>query len=255
MNRVFSICQLGALLALVSALGSAGCATEQKSVKTPFYTLNHPDFWKVKSVAQKDGEPTVLSIGRYSTTVIGDGAGATPDAQYENSMADVDVYIFAWPGKAGENPTRQVTELLWEDPTLKIKSYGRIPADRGECGREFATKYPVFKTPQDTLDLAAQPGNRLILIGGRQEALLVGVVAKVPYEQDAGLYCHNLSNMRVQLQHVLEALVPVPGAGNAPAPAATPPPAPAAPPGETPPASPPPEAPPATPPMVPSPPS
>jgi hypothetical protein len=244
MRRILSACQLAVLAAGLSALGSSGCATEQKVIKTPYYTLAHPDFWKVKSVAQKEGEPTVLSIGRYSTTVVNDGAGATPDAVYENSQADVDVHIYAWPGKAeGEQPTEQVKRLLWEDPTLKIGSYARVPQDRGECGKDFASKFNVFKTPQDTLDLASMPGNRVIVIGGKQDQLLVGVVTKVPYEQDVGLYCHNLANMRIQLQNVLDGLVVTAGAAPAPAPATTTPPAggePAAPGGEAkPPAEPP----------------
>jgi hypothetical protein len=255
MRRMLSACRLAARLTILaaglSALGSAGCATEQKIVKTPYYTLNHPDFWKVKSVAQKDGEPTVLSIGRYSTTVVNDGSGATPDSLYENSQAEVDVHIYAWPGKAeGDHPTELVKRLLWEDPTLKIGSYARVPQDRGECGKDFAQKFTVFKVPQDTLDLATMPGNRLIVIGGKQDTLLVGVVTKVPYEQDPGLYCHNLSNMRLQLQNVLDGLVATPGGPPAAAPAAPPagtpppagePPAPAAPPAAAgPPATPPP---------------
>jgi hypothetical protein len=252
MRRLLSACpvavQLTLIMAGLSMLGSAGCATEQKSVKTPYYTLNHPDFWKVKSVAQKDGEPTVLSIGRYSTTIVNDGSGATPDSQYENSQAEVDVHIYAWPGKAeGESPTEQVKRLLWEDPTLKIGSYARVPQDRGECGKDFAQKFTVFKMPQDTLDLATMPGNRLIVIGGKQDSLLVGVVTKVPYEQDPGLYCHNLSNMRIQLQNVLDGLVLNPAGPPPAAPAAAP--APATPPAPAP-ESPPPAAagPPATPP-------
>ena len=39
---------------------------------------------------------------------------------------------------------------------------------------------------------------------------LLGVVARVEYEQDVARYCHNLSNMRVQLQNLLDGLVVVP---------------------------------------------
>jgi hypothetical protein len=64
-------------------------------------------------------------------------------------------------------------------------------------------------------------------------------VARVPFEQDIGRYCHNLSNMQVQLQNLLDGVVVGGGGGStgppgaSPAPAASPP----ASPSSTPPAS------------------
>jgi len=47
------------------------------------------------------------------------------------------------------------------------------------------------------------------------------VVSRVPYEQDVGLYCHNLSNMMTQLQTLLDGLKVNPAPAPVPSPAAT----------------------------------
>ena len=83
-----------ALLILVGLAGAtSGCATENKVTRGPHFVLTHPDFWAVKSVATKDGEPTKIGIGKFSETVIDGGAGATSDSMYENSQAEVDARI------------------------------------------------------------------------------------------------------------------------------------------------------------------
>jgi hypothetical protein len=234
--------RLAALVLVTALAGAAGCATENKVVRTPYYTISHPDFWQVKSVAQKPGEPTLVVIGQYGSTVINEGSGATEGAMYESSQADVEVRVFAWPEPTGapENatPSQQVSQLLFEDPELKLNKHGLVPQQQSECGREFQRKYNLLGTEQTPLDLLVQPGWRTIVLGGKAPGLLVGVVSRVPYEQDAGLYCHNLSNMRTQLETFLAGLTPAsPPAPGSPAAAATPAPA-AAPPAEAPPAAP-----------------
>jgi hypothetical protein len=238
--------RLAALLVLTAAVGAVGCATENKVVRTPYYTISHPDFWQVKSVAQKPGEPTLVVIGQYGSTVINEGSGATEGAMYESSQADVEVRVFAWPEPSGapENasPSEQVSQLLFNDAELKLNKHGLVPQQQSECGREFQRKYMLLGTEQAPLDLLAQPGWRTIVVGGKAPGLLLGVVSRVQYEQDAGLYCHNLSNMRTQLETFLNGLA---AAATSP-PAATPAPAPAAP------AAPAPEAPAAAPPAGPT---
>jgi hypothetical protein len=213
-----------AAVVLFAAVGSAaGCATEQKVLRTPYFNLSHPDFWKVKTVAQKPGEPTVVTIGTYGSTVINEGSGATEGAVYESSQADVEVRVFAWPEPAGggaesANPTDRVSQLLFKDPELQLAKHGLIPQQQAECGREFQRKYRVLGAEQAPMDLLSRPGWRTILLGGKAPGLLVGVLSRVPYEQDGGLYCHNLSNMRTQLETFLAGLSPASGPTASPAP-------------------------------------
>jgi hypothetical protein len=209
------------LLALtVLAIGAAstsGCASEQKVLHAPHYALNHPDYWKVESVAKKDGEPTLVKIGRYSQTVMSEGVGADESTLYESSQADVEVRLYTWSDGGNAPPTMGVVNKLAEDSTLQLTKHGRISADRNECGNQFQRKYKVLGVDQEPLDLAMQPGFRTIVVGGTSGSVLLGVVARVPYEQDSGLYCHNLKNMRLQLDLLLAAMKPE---ANAPAPAA-----------------------------------
>ncbi len=226
---------LAAVFVLTAVAVAAGCATEQKVLKTPYYTLSHPDYWQVKKVGDKPAEPTVVSIGTYGSTVINEGSGATEGAAYESSQAEVEVRVFAWPEPAGgpENatPTDRVSQLLFKDPELQIGKHGLIPQQQAECGKEFQRKYTVLGAEQTPLDLLVQPGWRTILLGGKAPGLLIGVVSRVPYEQDGGLYCHNLSNMRTQLGLFLEKLAPASATAAAPgvAPAEPAEPAPSAP--------------------------
>ena len=111
-------------------------------------------------------------------------------------------------------------------------------------------KYTIVGNKEEPLDLVSRPGWRTILLGGKKEGVLLGVVARVPYEQDVGRYCHNLSNMQVQLQNLLDGLVLVSGGAKAAATAA-----PAAPAGPASPAAPAEPASPATPPAPAEPPS
>ena len=49
-----------AAIALVG--GAVGCTPATQNLQTNHYTLNHPDFWKVKKTAAQDGEPTIVVI-------------------------------------------------------------------------------------------------------------------------------------------------------------------------------------------------
>jgi hypothetical protein len=210
--------RLFALAPLLFLAAASGCATEQKMVKTSRYTLSYPDYWKVNAVAQKDGEPTKVTVGKFSETVMSTGEGATAASQYEAQQADVDVRIYAWPAPAeAGDPTMQAAQLMVSDPDLKMDKQGRMPEQRDECGREFKRKFSMFGKEHDTLDLASRPGHRLIVVGGQEQGSLIGVMTRVPYEQDTGLYCHNLSNMKLQLQNVLDGLKPVSPAAAPPA--------------------------------------
>lgn len=207
------------LLGLFAAVAVAsGCATENKVIKGPHYTLSHPDFWKVQAVATKDGEPTIIDIGRYSDTVVTEGTGSSQSAVYETSQAEVHTRIYTWSNPPeSPNPSLTVANLLRDVPELELPKHGRIVTDRGECGAQFVRKYNVFGEAREPLDLGVRPGFRTIVVGAKKDAVLTGIIARVPYEQDPGLFCHNLTNMQTQLQLLLEGLVYSPGAAAAPA--------------------------------------
>jgi hypothetical protein len=217
--------RLGSLMALVLSLGSIGCATQNKVLTGPGYQLTHPDYWKVKQVASKEGEPSIVNIGQYSTTVVSEGVGATPDSMYESSQAEVEVRIYSWKdAEKAEDPTKKVAQKLIGDGDLQLAAHGQIPDQPPECGTDFKRKYNILKTDSTPIDLLKRPGFRTIVVGTQQQDMLLGVVSRVPYEQDGGLYCHNLSNMRTQLQNLLDALTLAPtAAGPAPAAASAPP--------------------------------
>jgi hypothetical protein len=196
---------------LVLALAS-GCATASKQVKTARYTLTMPDFWEVKSEGMTDGAPTSVIIGRYGSAIIDEGAGAIePRAMnYEAVQADVQVRIYGWPQLQNvTDASAAVAQLLAGDPELKLTRHIRLPDQPPECGL-LKKKYDILHVPTEPIDLVSRPGWRTIVIGGIGEGSLLGVVARVEYEQDVGRYCHNLSNLRVQLQNLLDGLVAVP---------------------------------------------
>ena len=114
---------------------TSGCASEQKVLRAPHYTLTHPDYWKVESVAKQDGEPTLVKIGRYSSTVMNEGVGADESTLYESSEAEVEVRLYTWHDQGNDPPPWRVVNKLADDSTLKLTKHGRITADRGECGK------------------------------------------------------------------------------------------------------------------------
>jgi hypothetical protein len=218
------------LLALAAmALGSNGCATENKVLKTSRYTLTYPDFWKVEKVGEKDGEATRVTIGKYSTGTINEGSGAINSL--EASQADVDVRVYTWTAPAEiKEPSKKAGDLMTADPDLNLAKQVMVAEGSRECGTDFKAKMHLLNSDQYALDLFSRPGHRLIVVGAVNSGVLVGVVARVPYEQDAGLYCHNLQNMRLQMQNLMDGIALTPAAAAAPpagaAPEAAPPPPP-----------------------------
>jgi hypothetical protein len=194
-------------LVVLSLLAGFGCATQNKVLSAPHYSLSYPDFWKVDAVAKKDGEPTKVTIGKYSETVISGSEEVAGSSIYEKSQADVEARVYTWPA-AGDlpDPTKKVSELLLSDPDLKLDQQALIGQAGEECGGKFQRQFTILGQSRAAMDLLSRPGHRLILIGGRQGDVLLGVVTRVPYEQDGGLYCHNLSNMRIQMQNLLDGL-------------------------------------------------
>lgn len=209
-NR-FSARLLGLIAIVVIGGAVVGCGTGQTITAGPRYSLKHPDYWKIKQTASKDGEPTVVMIPQYGDAVIDDGAGSmAPKSQnYEGVTADVEVRLYSWgdPGLSDE-PTREVARLLTRDESLNLPKHFVVPDNPPECN-VYPKKYTVFGSVQTPLDLVSRPGHRTIVVGGRSSGVLMAAVARVEYEQDMGRYCHNLSNMQVQLQNLLDGLSPV----------------------------------------------
>jgi hypothetical protein len=208
---------------------SIGCVTAQKQVKTPHFTLAHPDYWEVKNVGTKHGEPTTVIIKNFGSAVIDEGSGAMEQRQqnYEAVQADVETRVYTWPEPPGvQDATAAAAEMLQGESTLELPRHLRVAEQPPECGL-LKKKYTILGAKEEPLDLVSRPGWRTILIGGKKQGVLLGVVARVPYEQDVGRFCHNLSNMQVQLQNLLDGLIVVGNGGNAqppaqPAAAATP---------------------------------
>jgi hypothetical protein len=203
---------------LLVSLATVGCAAENTITKGPNFSLDHPAFWKVKEVATKTGDATKIGIGRFSETVVNDGAGADTSSVFESSQAEVDARIFTWLAVDDHgDPTKKVSELLFPISDLEMNKQGRVPTDKGECGAQFVKKYVWKGQTLEPLDLLSRPGFRTIVVGAKSDGVLLGVLTKVPYEQDGGLFCHNLKNMQTQLQLLLEGLTIAPSDTGAPA--------------------------------------
>jgi hypothetical protein len=234
----------GAALFLLGLLaGGMGCAAGTAELKTPRYTLSHPAFWKVNTVAQKDGDPTRITIGKFSETITTNPSDdpnltKTQESVNETSQADVDVWIYAWPVSVSEaivaapgtdpaaagDPALKVATLLKDQPDLGITKLGRMPTQPPECGEDFRRKFKILGNDRPTLDLGSRPGHRMIVVGTESDGMLLGVISRVPVEPDPNLYCHNLNNMRIQLQNVLDGLRLLPGGAKAASTGAPPPP-------------------------------
>jgi hypothetical protein len=209
--------------AMTVGLGAVGCAAENTITKGPNFSLDHPAFWKVKEVATKPGDPTKIGIGRFSETVVNDGAGADTSSIFESQQAEVDARIYTWvAADAGNDPTKKVSELLYPTSDLEMGKQGRVATDKGECGAQFVKKYVWKGQTLEPLDLLSRPGFRTIVVGAKSDGVLLGVLTRVPYEQDGGLFCHNLKNMQTQLQLLLEGLTVTPGDATTPAAAGAP---------------------------------
>jgi len=230
-------------IAAIALLGGAvGCVPATQNLQTNHFTLSHPDYWKVKKTASQDGEATIVIIPQYGAAVIDEGSGsmASKGQNYDAVTADVEVrlYSFADPNP-DTDPTQMVATLLTKgDPELALEQSFAIPDNPPECG-VYPKKYTIFGQQQTPLDLVKRPGYRTILVGGRSGGYLTAVAARFEFEAaDMQRNCHNLANMRVQLQNLLDALVASSPPGTV-APPGTPPPAA----GSTPPPPPPPPAP------------
>jgi hypothetical protein len=229
-----------ATTALLAAVAAAGCGTGTQQLATAHYTLTAPDYWKVKKQAARDGDPTIVVIQQYGSAVIDEGAGAmaAKDQNYDAVTADVEVRLYTWPDPGGDDPTKLVSQALVRDQDLQLNRHLVIPENPPECN-VYPKKYTIFGSQQTPLDLVSRPGWRTIVVGARANGFLLGVVSRVEYEQDMARECHNLSNMRVQLQNLFDGLV-ANNTGGKPAPPSNvlPPPSSPPPPGTSPPGTP-----------------
>jgi hypothetical protein len=227
-------------MAAVALLGGAvGCVPATQNLQTSHYTLTHPDYWKVKKTAAKDGEATIVVIPQYGAAVIDEGSGtmANKGANYDAVTADVEVRLYNFADiNPDTDPSQMVANLLAKaDPELNLQQSFVIPDNPPECN-VYPKKYTVFGKTETPVDMVKRPGHRTIVVGGRSDGFLTAVVARFEYEPDMQRNCHNLANMRVQLQNLLDVLTPTAAPGTvAPPGTAPPPPAPPAP-GATPPA-------------------
>lgn len=200
---------VGLAALVVLGTGAIGCLPQSLQVKTDRYTLTHPDHWKVEKTATKDGEPTVLIISQYGSAVIDDGAGsmAMKGQNYDAVTADIEVRLYTAPdpGTNGD-PTQEVAHVVAADPAVELSKHLVIPDNPPECG-VYPKKYTVFGATQTPVDLVKRPGWRMIVVGGRANGFLLGVVARFEFQPDQQRNCHNLSNMRVQLQNLLDGVV------------------------------------------------
>src|SRR6185503_13427633 len=130
-------------------------------------------------------------------------------------------------GSSGE-PTPEVAKLLDPDPELKLQQAMLVADNPPECN-VYQKKQRVFGVDQMPMDLVSRPGWRTIIVGGKSSGMLLGAAERVEFQQDIRRFCHDLSNMRVQLQNLLDGISPKAGAAVAPAAPAAPAPAEAAP--------------------------
>ena len=193
---------------LGAVFGGTGCAPGNQELRTNRIALNHPEFWQVKNVAKVDGEATYLRIGSYGTAVIDDGTGAIEGkgTNYESVQAEVEARIYAWPAPASnDDALTAVGRLLGPDKDLQLSRHSLVSEQPPECGL-FKKKYKIFGVQQSVIDLVSRPGWRTIIIAGQADGVLLAVITRVEFEQDANRFCHNLSNMQTQLQNLLDGL-------------------------------------------------
>ena len=224
---------LGALGALVTAIGLGGCATftPTRELHTPRYTLTLPELWQVKTTGLADGQPTTVIIGTFIAKPPPAPEGSPPAGpvrSYEPMQSEVEVRIYAWPesavadeGAAVRTPAEheaasRVARLLARDQSLQLRRHVLVPDRPQECGRP-PRSYKLLGVEREPLDVASQPGWRAVIVGGKLPGALLGVVARVPHEPDLGLYCHNLGNLQAHLQMLLDGLVALPTPAHIPA--------------------------------------
>ena len=221
----------------IAAASTSGCASEQKLLRAPHYTLSHPDYWKVESVAKQDGEPTFVKIGRYSNTVMSEGVGADESTPYEASQADVEVRLFTWNEQGNAPPTHGGGEQAGRgfhpeaDQTRAHRRRpkrvrGGVPAQvqgpggrPGAAGSGHATRLPDHRSGQAKRPGAAGGGGPRPLRAGRRAVL------PQPEEHAASVAA---AAGRAEGGSIARPALPTPAADTAPPPS-SPGPAPAAP--------------------------
>jgi hypothetical protein len=195
----------GQVLALAFVcLGVVGCAG-QKALVTPQYVLTMPGYWETKATSKAPGEPSEVVIGQYGDAVIDTGAGSGAN-QYDALTADVHVWIYAWAASpSGLSAIEQARLRLRDNPVLALPSHAHIPDQPMECG-QFPRSFRLEGQTLPALELVRRPGWRTTVLAGVLDEWLVAVVARVDFEQDVARYCHNLRNMRTQVQNLLDGL-------------------------------------------------
>jgi hypothetical protein len=209
-----------ALAVLVLGALAGACAAGQQELRTPRYAAAHPDFWRVKEVGRQDGQASLVIVPQFGDAVIDDSAsGRGSRNSYETLQAEVELRLYGWARPEGlQDPTREVLARIADDPTLELRRATPVMETPPECG-QWKRKFRLFGQMQDPVEVVSRPGFRTVIVGGSTSSSLVGVVARVPFEQDMGLYCHNLRNLRIQLQNLLDGLRPADGSAPAAAPA------------------------------------
>ena len=138
----------------------------------------------------------------------GTGSMSNKGQNYDAVTADVEVRLYNFPDdKPDMEPTDAVANRISKaDPELNLQQSLVIPDNPPECD-VYPKKYTMFGKVQTPLDLVKRPGYRTVVVGARADGFLTGAVARFEYEPDMGRNCHNLANMRVQLQNLLDVLV------------------------------------------------
>ncbi len=201
------VCRItfGALFVLLVAMGASACSVTQPIV-TPRYRIQAIDFWEVKKVGLKDGDASHIAIGQYSGAVIDDGSGATSGAAYDTRTAEVDMRVFAWPDADPEIPAVEVAlRLLQNEADLRLPEHLVVATTPFECGR-LQRKYRHLGQTLSSEDRIKRPGWRTIVVGVRGQGSILAVVGRVEFQQDLRRYCHNLNNLQVQTQNILDGL-------------------------------------------------
>lgn len=201
-----------AALIVLLALPAMACAGAQR-VRTAHYELDVPDFWEVRAVAAGDGQPTLLGIGQYGDAVIDEGAGsvAPSGVNYDVRTAEVEARLYTWPGVSGPGPAEdEAYARLADEAELALPAHLRVPELPFECNR-FARKFRFQGQALQPIDLLKRPGWRTILVGAYLPGALLGVLVRVEFEPDIRRYCHNLNNLQLQLQTLLDNLRPASG--------------------------------------------
>ncbi|MDZ4694990.1 MAG: hypothetical protein SGI86_07535 [Deltaproteobacteria bacterium] len=196
---------VGTMLALLAAMGASACSVTQPVV-TPRYRIQAIDFWDVKKVGLKDGEASQITIGQYSGAVIDDGSGATSGAVYDSRTAEVDARVYAWPDADSAIPAVDVAlRLLRNGGELQLSEHSVVATTPFECGK-LQRKYRHLGQTLASVDLVKWPGWRTIVVGVRGQGSLLAVIGRVEFQQDPNRYCHNLNNLQVQTQNLLDGL-------------------------------------------------